>query len=102
MIKIIERLEAPYKSIVTVVKPAAGGDAQSQDNGQQMVRKMVQEASLADQIETQGYHLRLPVTTIDFSKQQSSKTSRGASALGIGARHEIANNEQSEEHKLIR
>ena len=62
-----------------------------------MVRKMVEEASLADQIETQGYHLRQPVTTIDFSRKQMKHS---ASARGI--RHEVANNEQSEEHKLIR
>ena len=80
---------------MTVVKPPA-----DDPNGEsQVVRKMVEEASLADQIETQGYHLRLPVTTIDFSKQKAKK---GASALGRGAIHEVANNEQSEEHKLIR
>jgi len=93
MIKILERLEAPYQSMVTVVKPGLNG-------GNQVMRKMVEEASLADQIETQGYHLRPFVTTIDFSKK---KTNIGDDAddSSVAPRHEVSNNEQSEEHKLI-
>ena len=34
---------------------------------------MIQEASLAEQIETQGYHLREPQTTLDFSKKRNNK-----------------------------
>lgn len=44
---------------------------------------------MADQVETQGYHLREPVSTIDFSKKKLQ-------------RNEVANNEQSEEHKLVK
>ena len=34
-----------------------------------MVKKMIQEESLAEQIETQGYHLREANTTLDFTQK---------------------------------
>ena len=46
-------------------------------------KKMIQEASLAEQIETQGYHLREAQTTFDFTKKLSNNsddmTSRNSS-----------------------
>jgi hypothetical protein len=38
---------------------------------------MVQEASLAEQIETKGYHLREAQTTLDFSKKQNAVVGQG-------------------------
>jgi len=73
MIQIMEQLCSPYQSVATGLNSSTN-----------FVRKMVIEASLADQIETYGYHIREPVSTIDFTKR---------------AKHEVANNEQSKELK---
>lgn len=42
-------------------------------------KKMIQEASLAEQIETQGYHLREAQTTFDFTKKLSNNSDEATS-----------------------
>ena len=47
--RICNQLSAPYQSVVTLKPDQVGGIP---------TKKMIQEASLSEQIETQGYHLR--------------------------------------------
>lgn len=67
LIKITQKLLQPYQSVLSVTSP----------DGLTTARKMVQEASLADQIETQGYYLREALTTLDFSAKSNNNKDHG-------------------------
>jgi hypothetical protein len=93
LIKIVDQLCKPYQSVLTGVK-FVNEDADNQDidnqpnqGSQVVIKKRVDEASLADQIETNGYHLRKPITNFDFSKK-----SKNTSIL-LPPRQDKANNE---------